>query len=197
MTTALSTRAIVFGKWLGAFRRVPPLAVLPVLVVLCGDYSKRYYLPTAVLTLAFVLVCGAAVTGLGLMLATWCPRPGRAVALTVTAYVLVTVGWLFMEMMFRRGPNGEGLMMASPFFFAGELAADLCGPGSRQHLGWAVFWSLVYGASALAFLAATLATFNRCLGRVEVGLPRARRRLRKAAKTARFAKIAGEAFDAP
>ena len=43
--------------------------------------------------------------------------------------------------------------MASPFFFAGELAADLCGPrGDRGHIGWAVFWTLSYGLAAFALL---------------------------------------------
>lgn len=87
--------------------------------------------------------------------------------------------------------------MASPFLFAGELAADLCCPSPGSHIEWAVFWSLVYAMAAFAFLVATLATFNRCLGRVEVGLPRGHRWVRKAAKPARVVEIAGEAFDAP
>jgi hypothetical protein len=148
------------------------------------------------MTLLFVLACGAAVTGLGLALATWCARLGRAVALTVTAYLLVAVGWLFVGLWFRRGPDGEGLLMASPFFCAGQLAADLCRSGNmRGHIEWAVFWTLAYGMAALAFLGAALATFNRCLGRVEVGLPRARRGARRAVKPVGVVEVVGEAFD--
>jgi hypothetical protein len=198
MTTRLSTREIVLGKWLGTFRLVPSLAVLPVLVALCSDPSKPHYIPTVLLTLLFVFTCGAAITGLGLAMATWCARLGRAVALTVSVYVLVAVGWMFMGAWFRRGPDGEGLMMASPFFFAGELAADICSPGSgRQHIEWAVFWTVIYGMAALMFLGATLASFNRCLGRVEAGLPLTRRRMRREAKPARVMEIAGEAFHHP
>ena len=42
MTTPLSTRQIVLGKWLGTFRLVPLLAVLPALVVLGsgGDHRR-------------------------------------------------------------------------------------------------------------------------------------------------------------
>jgi hypothetical protein len=121
------------------------------------------------MTPAFVLACGAAVTGLGLAMATWFARPGRAAALTISIYVLIAVGWLFAGLMRAGGgPDREGLMMASPFFFAGELAADLCSPsGVRHHLGWAVFWTIVYAIAALALLGATLVTFNRRLGRVE------------------------------
>jgi ABC-type transport system involved in multi-copper enzyme maturation permease subunit len=195
MATTLSTRQIVLGKWLGTFRLVPSLAILPVIVVLCGDPSKSYYVPTVLLTLAFVFACGAAITGLGLAMATWCARLGRAVALTVSCYVLVTVGWMMMGTWLWRGPDSEGLMMASPFFFAGELAADLCNSGNgRSHIGWAIFWTLVYLSAALAFLIATLLTFNRCLGRVEVGLSRT---IRRVAKPKRVMEIAGEPLDVP
>ena len=76
MTTTLSTREIVLGKWLGTFRRVPLLAVLPVLVVACNDPSKPHYIPTILMTMIFVFVCGAAITSLGLAMAT-SVRPAR------------------------------------------------------------------------------------------------------------------------
>ena len=196
MATTLSTREIVFGKWLGTFRLVPWLAILPVLVVLCGDESKWFYIPTVLMTLLFVFVCGAAITGLGLAMATWCARPSRAVALTVSAYVLVAVGWLFTATLFRAGHEGEGLMMGSPFFFAGELAADRCNSGGRrEHIGWSVFWTLAYGMTALALLSATLATFNCCLGRVEVGLTPDHWSVQNKAKLDGVVEIAGETFD--
>ena len=39
MTTPLSTREIVLGKWSGTFRRVPSMAILPVIVVLCSEQT--------------------------------------------------------------------------------------------------------------------------------------------------------------
>jgi ABC-type transport system involved in multi-copper enzyme maturation permease subunit len=195
LTTPLSTREIALGKWLGTFRLVPLLAVLPVLVVGFGDVGRRLYVPTVLMTLIFVFACGAAVTSLGLAMATWCARVGRAVALTVSVYVLVAVGWLFVGIWLRAGPDGEGLMMASPFFFAGELAADICTPGDRGHIGWAVVWTLVYGIAAVGLLSATLATFNHCVGRVEAGLPRTRVLKSKSAKRVGAIEIAGEAID--
>jgi ABC-type transport system involved in multi-copper enzyme maturation permease subunit len=193
MATSLTTRQIVVGKWLGTFRLVPPLAILPVLVVTCGDFTKWFYLPTILLTLAFVLVCGSAVTGLGLAMATWCARLGRAVALTVSCYVLVAVGWLFVGLESRSGPASEGLMMASPFFYPGELAADLCGPGNgRSHIGWAVFWLEAYAFASVSLFAATLLSFNRCLGRVELGRPPG---VPWAIKPAKVMEIAGEPIE--
>jgi ABC-type transport system involved in multi-copper enzyme maturation permease subunit len=173
MATTLTTREIVLGKWLGSFRLAPLLAILPTIVVLCGDHSKWFYLPTVLLTLAFVLACGAAITGLGLLMATVCSRLGRAVALTVSLYVLVAVGWLFLGSLVLRGPSDEGFMMASPFFYAGELAADLCAPNqTRAHIGWAIFWLFAYSFAAFWLLVATLLSFNRCLGRIEYGIAR-------------------------
>jgi ABC-type transport system involved in multi-copper enzyme maturation permease subunit len=198
LTTPLSTRAIVLGKWLGTFRLVPLLAVLPVLVVAFCDITRWSYAPTIIMTFLFVIVCGAAVTGLGLGIATWCARVGRAVAVTVSLYVLVTVGWLFMaEMWLGAGASNEGLMMGSPFFFAGELAADLCGPRSeRTHIGWAVFWTLGYGIAAAALLGAILAAFNHCLGRIEFGLSRPRRGTWKPKKFEEEIEVAGAALEA-
>src|SRR6185312_12596288 len=130
----------------------------------------------------FVHVCGATIAILGLAMATWFSRIGQAVMLTIFAYVLVTVGLLFAGLWVRPGADGEGFMMGSPFFFAGELAAEVSSPGVREHIGWGVFWIVFYGLTALALLLATLATFNRCLGRVEGGLPLVRRTSRTRGK---------------
>lgn len=196
MATTLSTREIVLGKWLGTFRLVPALAVLPVLVVLCSDPWHGLYVPTVILTFIFVFVCGATITGLGLAMATWCSRLGRAVALTVTTYVVVTVGWLFVGLWLRNGPDSEGLMMASPFFFAGELAADLCVQGNRRaYIGWGVFWALTYAVASVVLLGATLLSFNRCVGRIEAGfIPHHPRRPRTPAPSP-VMELPEEAFD--
>ena len=95
MTTPLSTRQIVWGKWLGTYRLVPALAVLPALVVLGGVGMNIEKWPMVGLIVAYVLCAGAVVTSLGLVMAMWCSRLGRAVALTVTIYVLIGVGWFF------------------------------------------------------------------------------------------------------
>jgi ABC-type transport system involved in multi-copper enzyme maturation permease subunit len=194
MATPLPTRDIVLGKWLGTFRLVPLLAVLPTMVVIFGDASKWFFVPTVFLTLVFVFTCGAAITGLGLLMATWCSRLGRAVALTVSCYVLVAVGGLFVGIAIGGGSSNEGFMMISPFFFAGELAFEIGGRGQQEHIGWAIFWTLVYGMAALAFLGSTLVIFNRCLGRVEHGVLIDLRRIPRPAKGPKVMELPEEAF---
>ena len=76
MSTPMETREIVIGKWLGAFRLVPPMAILPVAVVL-GIATPAIGWRIAIMMAAFVLCAGAAITSLGLAIATWCPRLGR------------------------------------------------------------------------------------------------------------------------
>jgi ABC-type transport system involved in multi-copper enzyme maturation permease subunit len=167
MTTPMETQEIVIGKWLGTYRLVPPLAILPVLVVLAVARSGDNRWWGAVVMAAFVLASGAAITSLGLAMATWCPRPGRALGLTVSVYLLVTVGWMFAASTLRGGPTSDHLMMGSPFFWAGAVTDGLAHEPPRGFRDAAFAWTLVYAMAAPGLLGATLATFNRCLGRVD------------------------------
>jgi ABC-type transport system involved in multi-copper enzyme maturation permease subunit len=171
LTTPLRTSQIVLGKWLGTYRLVPLLAILPALLCLGLLAPNVPQWPRVVLMVAYVLGSGAAITSLGLAMATWVSRLGRAVGLTVTLYVAVTVGLMFLAMELG-GPGPNGAMMGSPFFGAGEMAFELrnSGRGFDGTMG-AIFWVLAYACAALVLLAATLATFNRCLGRVEKERP--------------------------
>jgi ABC-type transport system involved in multi-copper enzyme maturation permease subunit len=124
MTTPISTRQIVLGKWLGTYRMVPAFAILPALIVIGGVGMNTEKWPMVGLFVAYVLCAGAAVTGLGLVMAMWCSRLGRAVALTVTIYVLVAVGWFFVALMLF-APNQEGSAMASPFLWSAVITWEL------------------------------------------------------------------------
>lgn len=172
MATPLSTRAIVWGKWWGAFRAVPPLLILPVLVTtaLAFDPGPPWAVPLiAVLILAY----GAALTSLGLALATWVPNVGRAAALTVSLYTVMAFAWIpFAMIVFGDNPgdHGPGVAAGSPFLGVGIFSTYLAEGGTpaefaRQTL-WTLFWLLAYSAVAVVLLLATLASFNRCLGRV-------------------------------
>jgi ABC-type Na+ efflux pump permease subunit len=169
MTTPMSTAEIVIGKWLGTFRLVPPLAILPMLVIIgVAEHQTRW--PVALLAGAFVLSSGAAVTSLGLAMATWNARLGRAVGLTVTLYLLITVGWLFLIIGITSDRESVRLVLGSPWLWAGAMTAHAQHIPTDFNREWdaAVVWTWAYALTALALMAATLATFDRCLDRVSV-----------------------------
>lgn len=180
MATPLPTRSIVWGKWFGTFRSVLWLLVLPVTLaaVLAGLSGRGMFVPFLALE---ILAYGAFITSVGLAVATWVPRLGRAVALSVVVQVIITVGTFFMVLMlFRHGPDSERMLSFSPFGGPAILtieAAGENGPHREQYwgaplplrlllmFGWESFAIAFYLAAALALYIATLRTFNRCLGR--------------------------------
>src|SRR6185312_6089521 len=167
LATPLSTRSIVLGKWWGAFRGVPLLAVLPVLIAAAMATHTRFALGP-VLIGSLVIAYGAAITSLGLALATWIPRMGRAIGLTAGLYVIVTIAAVPVGMIFfSNGPDGAafGIASASPFWGVGYSSAMFggnAGPGHeiRRHAAWLVLWIVAYGLIAFGLLLATLKTFN-------------------------------------
>ena len=76
MSTSLSTREIVLGKWLGVYRTVPLLAILPTFVIGVLAYERDAGPWWAAAMCVYVLCAGAAVTSLGLALATRLSRRG-------------------------------------------------------------------------------------------------------------------------
>src|SRR5262249_51948886 len=178
LATPLSTRSIVLGKWWGAFRGVAPLTVLPVLIA-AALATHTGFAPGPVLIGGLVVAYGAAITSLGLALATWLPRIGRAIGLTAGLYVVVLIGAIPVGMLvFGKGPDGAGagFAAASPFWGVGFSSAVFGGTaGPRHEIGghaaWLVLWIVAYGLVAYGLLLATLKTFDRCLGRIDDPLP--------------------------
>ena len=120
MSTPLSTRSIVLGKWWGTFRIVPLLAILPALGTFLfaigapdrSTWSGRPWanmpqihelttsdrLAAFGLPVAWILVHGMMITSVGLALGTWIKRPGLAMSLSAAYYVFALIGWpMFTE----------------------------------------------------------------------------------------------------
>jgi ABC-type Na+ efflux pump permease subunit len=167
LATPLSTSSILWGKWWGAYRPVLLLAILPALVT-CTLALWTGRMLEAGLLVALTLAYGAAITSLGLAVATWTARLGRAVAASVVAYVVVTVAWPFVVIVLW-GHNdflGPGLASASPFFGAALLTVHIAEGDLRAVAGWDVLWTAVYLIVALILMAVTQATFDNRLGRI-------------------------------
>ena len=186
MCTPLSTRQIVTGKWLGAFRAAPLLAILPSFVVGANAYiADRSIIITSLYIFIYMLCAGASVTSLGVLMATWFSRLGRAVAVTVAVYVLVTVGWLFVIASLRTGRGGDELSMASPFFWAGKMTYEFGRRPIAESTNWAIFWTVVALFLAALMIDCAIRDFDRRLGRVEELLARLGRPSRRARSRSR------------
>jgi ABC-type transport system involved in multi-copper enzyme maturation permease subunit len=190
MATPLATRTILWGKWWGTFAIVPRLAILPIwvaagLAMISGEWVGL------VLMIGLILAYSAAITSLGLALATWVPSLGRAVGTSVLCYIGMSIGPLFLIAFFRsvRVPYGQMIyewyrdrfLLASPYFgvsitteWAGELGSLWHGGsvGFTQYVNaldaitWPCLWIGIYALAAAVLMGLTLASFDRCMGRL-------------------------------
>jgi len=167
MATPLSTASIVWGKWRGTFRLTPLVLFCPVLI--CYSQVLRI-VPDARVAVFYVMLpygiaWGAFVTSLGLALACWTKRLGRALAVAVVVNVVLAVGVPLIV-----GPADVAWLPASPFMGMGSLSFLMEGSWSPypydETLDGGVRWTIVYAIVAVGLYVATRLTFNRTLGRV-------------------------------
>ena len=167
--TPLSTWAIVVNKWWGTFRLVPILAIGPGLMAFALATARRgapprtwtgrlpadsygYPICGAALVVFTILAHGAAMTSIGLALATWIKRQVRAIVTSVCVFVLVAVAWpILASSSFR---PAQGMASLSPIFVAGEMADELSLRFDRlpDILWWIGFWDVGVAAFAIGLL---------------------------------------------
>jgi ABC-type transport system involved in multi-copper enzyme maturation permease subunit len=170
LTTPLSTRSIVWGKWWGSFRAVPLLCVPPAIALFAVAWRHGHW-PAVWLILGLVMAYSAALVSLGLALSTWVLRPGHAAGYAAAAHVAITVGWVLgIAAVAPRAPgiSGPGLASFSPFMgvFLPTVAMQLAPALEwRELTGWLSFWIAADVALAALLMIAVLFTFDRCLGR--------------------------------
>jgi hypothetical protein len=152
--------------------------VLPVLIS-AAQATHTGFAFSPVLIGSLILAYGAAITSLGLALATWLPRMSQAIGFTAGLYVVVLITAIPVgKILFGDGPSraGGGFAAASPFWGVGFSSAVFAGVvGSRHSIGsqacWLLFWIIAYSLSAFGLVVATISTFNRCLGRIDAPWP--------------------------
>ena len=176
LTTPLSTREILAGKWAGAFRTVPALLFAPAVTALLLTGESGRWLQYQ-LFLLLLLAYSALIVSMGLALATWQSRLGRALALCAAAYVALAIGWPALVIPLVLGLPGSSDRVLLPLVCGSPLYGTLFGtfglsgehrmPGSPEDI-WAgvTLWIIIHSGLAAALFAATLYTFDRCLGRV-------------------------------
>jgi ABC-type Na+ efflux pump permease subunit len=189
LATPLSTRSIVLGKWLGAFRLVPLLVICPTLIAfamgICDVSGWLAKIPpaarinydtiplggrlAAIMLVPFTLLAhGAATTSVGMALATWVKRQSRAVALGVGLFVMSAIAWpIFVNVIFRTPSGGDSfgarIAVLSPILAVTDIL-DLLYARFNQHrkiVFWIVLWNCVVTLLAAAVFEFTVRTFNK------------------------------------
>jgi ABC-type transport system involved in multi-copper enzyme maturation permease subunit len=168
MATPVSSRSIVLAKWWGVYRQVPRLVVLPAILAAVLIWVSGGWLAAGLLVLC-ILTNAAFWTSLGLALSTWIPRTGRAIATAAVLYALLGLGWpMLTQTVFHTNWRlGVGLTVGSPSHATFDLT---CAIEQPRYFGpdFALFpiWIVVQAILALGLLLATLATFDRSIGRM-------------------------------
>ncbi|WP_435016065.1 ABC transporter permease [Tundrisphaera sp. TA3] len=209
MATPLASRSILAAKWWGLYRRVLVLAILPIfaaglfaatmetrsVAVPVGPGRTLKFVPLTVgeraaavaLTGADFLASGAAIVSLGLALATWIPRLGRAMAVGVIAFFFFGIIWMiligFLQSLlidYQRLPYDilmqwddwlmDRLVSISPIFGSIMPLTELTRYGSRpmgngEWIAMGVIAAFKF-AVAWGLFALAAGTFDRCLGRM-------------------------------
>lgn len=184
--TSLSTRDIVFGKWLGTFRPVFLLMIGPGLVALAmATAPQAYWIGTglpldqyeflsrgeliygAALLIATIAVHGALLTSLGLALAIWIHRQSRAIAISVFAFVMLGIGWPILVKTGDWHGDNDRIQGLSPLSALVSISGLLSNRGGhfRNLLEWLTFWNLEVAVVAGGLLWLSVRTFDRCFDR--------------------------------
>ncbi len=191
--TALSTRAIVTGKWLGTFRLVWPMTIGPALIalamatalsnnspvvsinratapILALSMAARIY--GVAVVIATILSHGALITSIGLALAVWNKRHGRAIAMSVAAYIVVMAAWpIFVGFAVSDDEHpGRDLACFSPVvtcvLFVPYLTSRMGYESSFDDMpALGTFWAVEVFVVAMGLLWLTIRTFDACFDR--------------------------------
>ena len=190
--TALSTRAIVVGKWLGTFRLVVAIAVCPGLIALAmatarstssmslapGVSPENLYeisiwvrIYGVIVVVATLLVHGALITSIGLALAVWIKRQSRAIALSVGFFVLILMGWPIFAAI---AMNSNGIRSMSLASLSPIVACTNCvnvfamrrQGTAGDFLWWGSYWAVEVLILAMGLLWLTVRTFDGCFDRM-------------------------------
>jgi len=167
LATPISSRSIVLAKWWSVFRELPRLLVLPALVATVWACVTEHEFAVLRLLL-FVLSAAAFWTSIGLAVSTWVSKLGRAIALAVVLYALANLGWpIFVRTLFQNDwPLAVGLASLSVFHTTFDLTYGIERPMYFMNSTWIAGWIVAQAVIAMVLLLATLATFDRSLGRI-------------------------------
>jgi hypothetical protein len=151
---------------------VPRLLIGPSLIMLAAatvydpEQSAAFRLFRAGLLVATILLHGALLTSVGLALATWIKGQSRAIAVSVTVFVLVAIAWPIVAFTAGSWRHSSGLAALSPITVVALVTDNgtIRGDVGHFHL-WVAFWDVMVGYGAIGLLLLTIRSFDSCFGR--------------------------------
>jgi ABC-type Na+ efflux pump permease subunit len=188
--TALSTRVIVIGKWLGTFRLVLLMAIGPGLMALAMATARSgatfapspglppdFYRRITVIgrcygvgvVIATIVAHGALITSFGLAMAVWIKRQSRAIAMSVGSFVLVTAAWPIVVSIPFEPDSGRMLAALNPVvtcFVLVNLLKSRTYELAGDILWSGTFWAVEVFVFAMGLLWLTVRTFDGCCDRI-------------------------------
>ncbi len=113
-------------------------------------------------------------TSLGLCVATWVGRQGRAIGMNVTFFILLACAWPMVFLMSLPGPphpDNWRWDLLSPIATVSLIVGDLVGPvyDYRMPIGTIAAFDAAVLLAAIILLVANIRTFDRNLGRMPEG----------------------------
>jgi ABC-type transport system involved in multi-copper enzyme maturation permease subunit len=190
--TALSSRSIVVGKWLGTFRLAALLAVCPGFIALAmatarqaspmptwagmpPDYFHEILLGArlfgVLVVIGTILAHGALITSIGLALAVWIKRQSRAIAFSVGLFVLIVMTWPIVAMIVfsPAQSRADGIAALSPMAACAAFVRVLTTRryfNTGEIFGWASAWVVVVPILAMGLLWLTIRSIDGCFDRI-------------------------------
>jgi len=173
LVTPLPSSTIIKDKWWSSYRAVIGLVIPPLLLVATQLWLDGNWFGTS-LFIGLVLAYGATLVSLALGLATWIRTPTRAVTATAIINLSILLScFLFVILWF--GGNyatvtrkiGNMTFLSPPFFHS--RVDDLLGYPPQEWLRDVIWYAPAIAFCLLMhfyFLRKTIATFDRCVGRL-------------------------------
>ena len=163
---------MAFAAWMAGMWYLPRLMVYHAGAAVGSESSETFKIMERRLLQAITTPAMLVTLAVGLALATLVRRQGRAVALTVTLYLVPTAAWFFLLWTLANNQTGALLAVGSPFY--GPIFGLFCSIPDQMSFEGAggialMTWWFAYMAVATLLQASTLMGFDRRLGRMPEG----------------------------